>query len=107
MARSATPSLALLSLLVGCSGKADLSLTELTCDIDGVNTDPFAVSDARASLTADHESTDDYVYDEATATIVTLDGTTVTVDGEGATAEDGVLTIVNPRVAPPRVRRGS
>ncbi len=44
-------------------GDAMFALTSLTCDVSGVNTDPFTVADALAANAADHEAAGDYSYD--------------------------------------------
>lgn len=73
-----------------------ITLSTLSCDIEGINADPFTVADAMIENEADHEDTDDYSYDAATATSITLDGVNVTVDGTGASSVDGTITVSAP-----------
>nr|MEE4267815.1 hypothetical protein [Candidatus Krumholzibacteria bacterium] len=62
-------------------GKSRTFFPSFASDIAGVNDDPFTVADALVENNADHEVSGDYTYDVATATAITLDGTSVTVDG--------------------------
>lgn len=73
-----------------------IPLTSLSCDIDGVNNAPFTVADALAENNADHEVTNDYTYDVTSATTITLDGTSINVEGTGATAAGGSVTVSEP-----------
>jgi len=78
-------------------GGADpITLTSLSGVIGGVDVDPFTVADALADNDADHEVTGDYTYDATSATTITLDGTSVTVDGAGAVASGGTVTVSEP-----------
>ncbi|MDT7858380.1 carbohydrate-binding domain-containing protein [Rubrivirga sp. S365] len=77
-------------------GDASIALTALTCDVDGVNADPFTAADALAENAADHEVATDYTYDAATATTVALNGTSATVTGSGATASGCIVTVSAP-----------
>ncbi len=95
---------ALLLVLAACdsassleeSGDALFELSSLTCDVNGVNTAPFTATDALAANAADHEEAGDYAYDAASATTITLNGTSATITGSGATASAGVVTIGAP-----------
>jgi hypothetical protein len=55
------------------------------------HTTPYTVADARSANRADHESAGDYTW--ASAVAVTLSGTSVRVDGAGATVSGTTLTI--------------
>ena len=94
---------ALLLPLAACDGgtsggaPADaIALSDLSCSVEGVNTDPFTATDALADNAADHEIAGDYTYDEASATTISLAGTSATVTGSGAMASGGVVTIAAP-----------
>ncbi|MEM8484404.1 MAG: carbohydrate-binding domain-containing protein [Bacteroidota bacterium] len=73
-----------------------IALSTLSCDIEGINADPFTVADAMLDNDADHEDTADYTYDAATATTIALDGITASIDGTGATSVDGIVTVAAP-----------
>ena len=99
-----------MAFMAGCSGdditeptiddgSADagpITLTSFSCGIAGINDDPFTVADALTENNADHEVTGDYAYDVTSATTITLDGTSVIVDGTGATAGGGTVTVSAP-----------
>ena len=94
---------ALLLTLTACdsasSGGTDaeaLALSALSCDVDGVNADPFTVADAMADNADDHEAATDYTYDATSATTIALNGTSASVTGSGATASGGVVTVSAP-----------
>ncbi len=100
----------LMVLMAGCSeeevtdptfvasgGDADaITLTSLSSEIGGVNDTPFTVEDALVQNDADHEAAGDYTYDGAAATTILLEGTSATIDGSGATASGGTVTISEP-----------
>ena len=77
-------------------GDPSLMLTGLTCDVGGVNADPFTVADALAENAADHEVEGDYTYDVASATTITLAGTSAAVAGSGATVSGSTVTVTAP-----------
>ncbi len=99
-----------IAFLVGCSGdditeptiddggvEADpITLTSLSSAAESVNDAPFTVADALAVNDADHEVAGDYAYDVTSATTITLDGTSVEVDGTGATAGAGTVIVHEP-----------
>ena len=92
---------ALLLALAACDsasadGDASLALSALTCDVDGVNADPFTVADAMLDNAADHEAADDYTYDATSATTIALNGTSAAITGAGATASGSVVTVSAP-----------
>jgi len=78
------------------NGDASFALTALTCNAEGVNTDPFTIADALAENAADHEVAADYTYDASSATTIALNGTSVTVSGDGATAAGSIVTVSAP-----------
>ncbi|GAB5520864.1 MAG: carbohydrate-binding domain-containing protein [Rhodothermales bacterium] len=75
---------------------SSIVLTALTCNIAGVNSDPFTVADALAENAADHEVAGDYTYTAASATTITLTGMSASVIGAGATTSDSVVTVNAP-----------
>lgn len=72
------------------------ALTALACEVEGVNAAPFTVADALAGNAGDHEAADDYTYDAASATTITLAGASASVSGSGATANGSIVTIAAP-----------
>lgn len=80
----------------GGDGDASFALTSLSCDVQGVNADPFTVADALADNATDHEAADDYAYDAASATTITLTGPSAAIEGAGASADGGTVTVSAP-----------
>ena len=102
MLRRTLPALLLSLTLAACDSasttgdtgdSATVSLTALSCDVDGVNADPFTVADAMAANTAPLDVAGDDTYAAATATRIALNGTTISVTGAGATAAGSTVTV--------------
>ncbi len=77
---------ALFVLFESCEEDSEITISEST-------TTEETVSDAEESNSSDFEESGDYTWDSSTEVIITLNGTSITIDGDGATADGCVLTI--------------
>jgi len=69
------------------------STASVACHEEGVNQDPFTVSDALALNGADHEDPADYAWNSADVVPIAFAGSAITIGGAGATASGSTLTI--------------
>ncbi len=89
--------LMIMVFLGGCSSNSQTTTAESTAEAVTETTAALsAVVSPTSTVVVDPEFTDrdlETSYDDATAVQVTLDGSTIQVSGDGATASNGVLTI--------------
>ena len=81
----------LTSVFVSCEEDDDtVTETEVTSTTDD---DDLEDTDEAVEIGDDHEQDDDYIWDSSSVVQIVLNGSSITVTGEGATVEDTVVTI--------------
>ena len=68
--------------------------TDTVTETDNIDVDNIVTIEDIISINKEsHEDSDDYTYDESSITEITLNGDSITIDGDGATAEVSIVTI--------------
>jgi hypothetical protein len=84
------------ALFIGCEEEHEtLTEEQQTEETEEATTEGSndTAEDTLGANTSDHESAEDYQWDEKDVTKITLTGTSATISGEGASADGGKITI--------------